>query len=123
MTIKTNAYSAALCHKLPSLGQFLFPILLAAAVLFCISPASAQLSGKGEIKGIVTDPSGAVVSGAVVTATSTTRNIKVTRTTTSSGDYDLSPLDPGSYTVVVTAQGFQTTRRNTSTSTRSKLRT
>jgi len=83
--------------------------LLAAVLLFCAPPAGAQLAGKGAIKGVVTDPSGAVVPGATVVATSTTRGTKITRTTTSSGDYDISPLDPDIYTLVVTATGFQTT--------------
>jgi hypothetical protein len=109
MTSKINTSFASLCDKVFGLRLFLLLPLLAAVTLFCTLPASAQLSGKGEIKGIVTDPTGAVVSGAVVTATSATRGIKVTRTTTSSGDYDISPLDPGSYSVTITASGFQTT--------------
>jgi hypothetical protein len=72
------------------------------------SPAYAQLSGKGEIKGVVTDPSGAVVAHASVTATSVTRGIKSTQTTSAAGDYDISPLDPDNYTVTVAAAGFQT---------------
>ncbi|HUZ95094.1 MAG TPA: carboxypeptidase regulatory-like domain-containing protein, partial [Edaphobacter sp.] len=87
---------------------FLFA-LIAAVALFCTLPLRAQLSGKGEIKGVVTDPSGAVVPGASVVVTSTTKGTKLTRTTTSSGDYDISPLDPDIYTIGVTAAGFQTT--------------
>lgn len=82
-----------------------------AAILLCGSlgavDARAQLAGKGEIKGRVTDPSGAVVPNATVTATETTTGIVTTRTSSSSGDYDVTPLDPGVYTVSVTAQGFQ----------------
>ena len=83
--------------------------LIAAVALFCTQPLRAQLSGKGEIKGVVTDPSGAVVPGATVVVTSTTKGTKVTRKTTSAGDYDISPLDPDTYTIVVTASGFQST--------------
>jgi len=71
--------------------------------------ASAQLSGKGEIVGTVTDPTGAVVPGATVVATSTTRGTKLTTTTTSAGDYTLSPLDADTYSVTVTAKDFKTT--------------
>ena len=49
----------------------LFALLTAIAMLWNCS-ANAQLSGKGEIKGVVTDSSGAVVPGATVTATSVT---------------------------------------------------
>ncbi len=44
-------------------------LLLTAVVLLCSPSAKAQLAGKGEIKGIVTDATGAVVPGATVTAT------------------------------------------------------
>ncbi len=83
-----------------------FLLLLTAVVLLWSAPASAQLAGKGEIKGVVTDASGAVVPGATVTATSTTQGTKFARATSNSGDFDLSPLDAGIYTVTVTRQGF-----------------
>src|SRR5438445_1474638 len=85
-----------------------FLALLTAIVLLLNSSASAQLSGKGEIKGVVTDSSGAVVPDATVTATSTTQGTKFTRNTSSSGDFDLTALNPDIYTVTVTRQGFQT---------------
>src|SRR5260370_5760752 len=69
--------------------------------------AAAQLSGKGELKGTVKDPSGAVVPDATVTATEGSTGVSVSRTSNSSGDYDISPLDPGKYTVTVVASGFQ----------------
>jgi Carboxypeptidase regulatory-like domain/TonB dependent receptor-like, beta-barrel len=83
-------------------------VFLIAVVLLWSSPASAQLAGKGEIKGVVTDSSGAVVPGATVTATSTTQGTKFTRTTSNSGDFDLTPLNPDIYTVTITAKGFET---------------
>jgi hypothetical protein len=84
-------------------------VLLATLMLLLGTSAFAQLSGKGEIVGSVTDPAGAVVSDATVVATSTTRGTKVTTKTTSAGDYALSPLDADTYTVTVTAKGFKTT--------------
>jgi hypothetical protein len=84
-----------------------FVLFLFAALSFGGSVARAQLSGKGEIKGTVKDPSGAVVGGASVTATETTTGVKTTRPTNSSGEYDISPLDAGIYTVTVTAPGFE----------------
>src|SRR3979411_2605799 len=83
-------------------------LLLIAVMLPWISSANAQLSGKGEIKGTVTDSSGAVVPDATVTATSTTQGTKLTRTSSSSGDFDLTPLNPDVYSVTVTRPGFQT---------------
>lgn len=84
-------------------------IVFLTVFLFLLHSASAQLSGKGEITGRVTDPSGAVIQDAVVVARSTTRGTTVTTRTTSAGDYTLSPLDADTYTVTVTVHGFRTT--------------
>ena len=46
------------------------------------SVARAQLSGKGEIKGTVTDPTGAVVAGAAVTATAVATGVATRATLT-----------------------------------------
>jgi hypothetical protein len=83
-------------------------VLLTAIALLWSSSASAQLAGKGEIKGTVTDTTGAVVPGATVTATSTTQGTTFTRTTSSAGEFDLSPLNNDIYKVTVTAKGFET---------------
>lgn len=68
----------------------------------------AQVAGTGVIQGTITDPSGATVAGATVTATELTTGAKLTRASTDSGFYVLSPLAPGHYTVSVTSSGFQT---------------
>jgi hypothetical protein len=86
----------------------LFVLLPFALFLFNLS-AFAQLSGKGEITGRVTDPSGAVIQDALVVARSTTRGTTVTTRTTTAGDYTLSPLDADTYIVTVTARAFKTT--------------
>lgn len=69
--------------------------------------ARAQLSGTGAIAGTVQDPTGAVVPKATVTATNTSTNVSTVRTTTGAGDYNITPLLPGPYTVVVAAPGFE----------------
>jgi hypothetical protein len=83
-------------------------LFLAAFVLLSSTSARAQLAGKGEIKGVVTDSSGAVIPGAVVTATSTTQGTKVTRITSSSGDFDITALNADIYIISVAAKGFET---------------
>jgi len=70
-------------------------------------PALAQLGGSGTIEGTVTDASGAVVVGATVTARNVATGIQTVRTTTSSGLYTLAPLDAGTYSVTITAPGFE----------------
>jgi hypothetical protein len=69
--------------------------------------AHAQMSGTGAISGVVQDPTGAVVPAAKVTATDTDTNVSTTRTTTGAGDYDITPLIPGPYTITVEAKGFE----------------
>ncbi len=66
----------------------------------------AQSLVSGDLTGTVTDPSGAVVSGATVTAKSDANGSMRTTTTSASGTYRFSLLTPGSYTVSVTASGF-----------------
>lgn len=69
--------------------------------------ANAQLAGYGAISGTVTDSSGAVIGGATVTATMVDQNVSTTRTSTGAGDYSITPLTPGEYTLTVTAKGFE----------------
>ncbi len=83
--------------------------LLLVVFALVVSPAPAQIAGAGAIAGTVTDSTGAAIPNATVTATSATTGIKVVRTSTGSGDYTISPLNAGVYSVTVTAQGFQQT--------------
>jgi hypothetical protein len=55
----------------------------------------------------VTDPSGAAVNGAKVTATSQTKNLSVEVNTNESGNYSVTHLIPDVYTVRIEAQGFK----------------
>ena len=83
----------------------LFLFSLIAALAFSQSVTS------GDIAGVVSDPSGAVVPNAKVTVTND--NTGVTHTTTSNGEgfYRFSFLQPGPYTLSIASQGFQTTTR------------
>ena len=81
-------------------------VLLAIAMLAPLG-AMAQLSGKGEIIGTVTDKTGAVISGASVAATNNATGITTSTTTTGAGLFNFSNLDPGIYTVVASAKGFE----------------
>jgi hypothetical protein len=60
------------------------------------------------IVGTVTDPSGAPIKGATVTATDAERGTQWPATTNDSGAYNLPRLPIGTYSVKVTAAGFQT---------------
>jgi len=63
----------------------------------------------GSITGTITDPSGAVVSGAKVTLVNQGTGASLTTTTTSDGVYKFSPVRVGTYKLDATSQGFQTT--------------
>jgi hypothetical protein len=82
--------------------------ICAIAFLLLSQAASAQIGGSGSIEGIVTDPSGAVVANASVSATSATTGLRTTRQTTDAGRYTISPLAAGVYSVTITAPGFET---------------
>jgi uncharacterized membrane protein YgcG len=62
-------------------------------------------TGQGWLKGIVTDPSGAVVVGATVTISSPSGQT-FTSESNSRGVYDIRNLEPGKYNLTVTAKGF-----------------
>src|SRR3954452_15868006 len=76
--------------------------------LLAVDSAFGQAGGTGSIQGTVTDPSGAVVSGASITASNLATGVKTERVTTEAGFFALSLLPAGQYTVTVTATGFQT---------------
>ncbi|MGA2196093.1 MAG: carboxypeptidase-like regulatory domain-containing protein [Bryobacteraceae bacterium] len=65
-----------------------------------------SLSGGG-IQGTITDPSGAAVAKATVTATNTDTGVATTHITSGTGTYSIQPLQVGTYNVEVTAKGFQ----------------
>src|SRR3954451_12335211 len=79
------------------------------ALLFTLIAVAAWAQPTATIVGRVVDSSGAVISGAQVTAHNTDTGLERTTTSTESGDYEL-PLLPitGSWTVSVGKQGFQT---------------
>jgi Carboxypeptidase regulatory-like domain len=79
------------------------------ALLLCI-PAFSQLN-LGSIAGTVTDTSGAVIAGAMVTVTDVQRGVSRTLTTDTSGAYSAPSLTPGTYDIKVEYKGFQTVQR------------
>src|SRR5580698_1741229 len=87
--------------------RFITGLLALLVIALMMAPSlMAQSLVSGDLTGTVTDPSGAVVSGASVSlksdATGQTRNA----TTNGSGAYRFSLLSPGSYTITASASGF-----------------
>jgi Carboxypeptidase regulatory-like domain/TonB dependent receptor len=77
----------------------------ALGALMCLSSAMAQ-TVTGSITGEVTDPSGAVVPNATVTAENVATSAKTTAQTNAAGVYTIRFLPVGSYTVTIEATGF-----------------
>ncbi len=80
-------------------------LLLTCVVIFICSFAAAQ-AGTGSIAGVVTDPSGAVVQAANVTATNSATGAVRSVATSDSGNYSLTSLAPGTYTMTIEKTGF-----------------
>jgi len=90
-----------------SLTPFLFLLAFVAASLVAPVPASSQ-EVTASITGTVTDPTGAAVSGAKVTATDVQRGVPYSTQTNTAGVYDLPRLPVSTYDVNVEMTGFQT---------------
>ena len=84
-------------------------ILLCLAALLCAMSALGQDLGSAVLSGDVSDPAGAAVAGAEVTATSKATAVARSTTTTSSGLFVLNQLAPGDYDVRIASKGFGTT--------------
>jgi hypothetical protein len=81
---------------------------VAAAILLLLAVhAFAQTGGQGALEGTVTDPTGAAIPGATVTAIDQASNVSTVRKSSGAGLYSITPLIPGVYTITVQATGFQ----------------
>ncbi len=96
--------------KVDFLGWILLFIVAAAAIgLFSLSErAWGQTSAfAGSITGVVTDPRGAAVQGAVVTATNIATNLPTQTKTNAEGSYSIPRILVGRYTVRIESPGFK----------------
>ena len=86
-------------------ARFALLALVTVSALLLTSGAMAQTTvAQGSIQGTVTDPSGAVVSGAKITITNKATGQVATTTSSSSGTYNSGGLIPGDYVVRVEAR-------------------
>ena len=84
----------------------------------CAQPATAQKAaddqardtsspqGPGTIRGTVTDTSGSVVAGAIVTLETAASTAQRTTITDEAGSFHFSAVEPGIYAITITAIGF-----------------
>jgi hypothetical protein len=92
-------------------ARFMLLALVALSTLLLSSVAFAQTTvAQGSIQGSVTDPTGAVVSGAKITISNKATGQVGTTTSSSSGTYNSGGLIPGDYVIRVEARGFKTSQ-------------
>ncbi len=84
--------------------RFMRVIVFAVSALLLSGAARAQY--RASIQGVVTDPQGAVVSGATVTLKNFETNQTQTTTTNENGIYNFNALPPSQYSITVEKQGF-----------------
>jgi len=82
-------------------------VTLTLCLLFAGLFAFGQV-GNGSFTGLVTDPAGAVVSGATVDAKNTATGVDYKASTSSTGNYTITDLPVGVYTITVAVTGFKT---------------
>ena len=80
--------------------------ILCAFVMLCASLVALGQGTTSRISGVATDSSGAVVSGATITATNEDTGISYSTKTSASGTYSFDSLQIGRYTVRAAATGF-----------------
>jgi len=81
-------------------------ISLSFLLAFCVAPAAFAQTHRASIRGTITDPNKAVIPGATVKAINQATNETRTASTDEEGQYAISSLAPGFYSVQFEAMGF-----------------
>jgi outer membrane receptor protein involved in Fe transport len=81
-------------------------LLYAAFAIFLAAITTVAQTSRGTVSGTITDPNGAVVVGAEVILTNQETRVTRNTVTNSEGFYRFDAVDPGTYTIAITAQGF-----------------
>ncbi|HET6646998.1 MAG TPA: carboxypeptidase-like regulatory domain-containing protein, partial [Pyrinomonadaceae bacterium] len=93
---------------MPSFRTITQVFTVLAIALGCVFSAHAQVT-TGSVRGVVTDPNGAVVPSAKVTLTKKSNNTVLTAQSTGGGTFEFNNLLSGNdYTVTVEAPNFKT---------------
>lgn len=75
-------------------------------LVFVAGPAFSQSTNSGDIRGTVTDPSGALMPGVAVTVSNLDTGTTKDLVTNDDGLYDTASILPGNYQVTFTKEGF-----------------
>ena len=85
------------------LALWILPLFL----VFANVTGLAQSTNAGDIRGTVTDASGALIPGVTVTVTNVDTGVMRTLVTNDAGIYDTGSIVTGSYTLTFSKEGFQ----------------
>ncbi len=94
---------------IPKTRKQFVKVLLALVGLSCLLWSQAET---GQITGTVTDPTGAIVPGANVRVVNTATGAERTTVSSGAGDFTVTNLQPGNYSVIIETQGFATYEQN-----------
>src|SRR5690242_4824846 len=95
-------------HSMAFRSNFSRPVLFLALLVSSLFSATAfAQQTTGNVRGLVKDPNGAVVSGAKVTILDPKTNTATTTQTTGAGEFEFNNLPVGDYQVTVEAAGFK----------------
>lgn len=94
--------------RICSISPRKFPLfVLMIAVLLCTTASTMHAQfDSGAVLGTIKDPSGANIASATVELLSLAKGVTVVRQTGAGGDYEFDNVQPGQYTLTVTASGF-----------------
>ena len=92
-------------------GKFVI-YFLAVLFLAAFSAGTSFAQFSGNIQGVVSDASGAVIAGVTVELRNVDTGIKQADVTSESGNYRFNSLGPGNYVVAASKSGFRTTEVN-----------
>jgi hypothetical protein len=110
MTLRRECVHSSAKALLASLSGLVWPLLTAMFLAACLG-VYAHAGTQAGISGIVTDSTGAVMSGATVQATSRETGIVEKRQTNGDGFYAFLDLPPGHYDLAIQKPGFKEFRQ------------
>src|SRR5690348_747631 len=91
--------------------HFFTNLIATLVVLAAVAGSASAQSIYGSIRGLVTDPSSAIVANAKVTLTNEGTSAERSAQTNTTGEYVFSQVTPGTYTISVETQGFKKVSR------------
>ena len=94
-----------------SMWRIATPLLVCLFIVAQLISANAQVTATGSISGTVADLRGQMIQGATITATNGT-GLKRVAVSSDKGEFAITNLAPGNYTITIAATGFATQERS-----------